>query len=212
MAKKVLAVVALVLIAFLGFVATRPATFEIKRSLLINAPPEVVFDQVDDFKSWNAWSPWEQLDPSMQKTYNEVPSGVGASYHWVGNKDTGEGAMKITEATAPSHLGIDLDFIKPFEAHNRTNFNFEKTGEGTTVTWAMSGTNNFMGKLMHVFMDMDKMVGPEFEKGLASMKTVAETQASEAAKKAAADKAAAEAAAAQAQPDAADAGVDAGTP
>lgn len=212
MAKKILAVVGLLLIGFLGFVATRPSTFEVKRSLLINAPAVVVFDQVDDFKSWNAWSPWEQLDPSMKKTFNEVPSGVGASYHWVGNKDVGEGSMKITEAEAGKHLGIDLDFIAPFAAKNRTNFNFDETGEGTTVTWAMSGSNSFGGKLMSVFMDMDKMVGADFEKGLQNLKTVSEAQAAEAAKKAAADKAAAEAAAAQAQPDAADAGVDAGTP
>jgi hypothetical protein len=211
MAKKILAVVAVLIAAFVGFVITRPATFEIKRSLLINAPPEVVFDQVDDFKSWNAWSPWEKLDPSMKKTYNEVPSGVGASYHWVGNKDTGEGSMKITEAEAAKHLGIDLEFIAPFAAKNRTNFNFDKTGEGTTVTWAMSGTNTFGGKLMSVFMDMDKMVGADFEKGLASMKEISEKQAADAAKKAADDKAAAEAAAAQ-PADAGDAGVDAGTP
>ncbi len=211
MAKKILAVVVVLIVAFVGFVLTRPGTFEIKRSLLINAPPDVVFDQVDDFKSWSAWSPWEKLDPNMTRTYNEVPAGVGASYHWVGNKDTGEGNMKITEAEAGKHLGIDLDFIKPFEAHNRTNFNFEKTGEGTTVSWIMSGTNNFGGKLMHVFMDMDKMVGADFEKGLASMKEISEKQFADAAKKAAEDKAAAEAAAAQ-PVDAADAGVDAGTP
>lgn len=212
MAKKIVGVLVLLIVAFLGFVATRPSTFEVKRSLLINAPPEEVFDQVDDFKSWSAWSPWEKLDPSMQRTYNEVPSGVGAGYHWVGNKDVGEGSMKITEAEAAKHLGIDLDFIAPFAAKNRTNFNFDKTGEGTTVTWAMSGNNGFGGKLMDLFMDMDTMIGADFEKGLASMKTVAEGQAAEAAKKAAADKAAAEAAAAQAQPDAADARVDAGTP
>src|SRR4051812_848312 len=98
MAKKILGVIALLLIAFAGFVATRPSTFEVKRSLLINAPPELVFDQVDDFHSWAAWSPWEKLDPNMKRTFNEVPSGTGASYHWVGDKEAGEGNMKITEA------------------------------------------------------------------------------------------------------------------
>lgn len=208
MAKKILIALALVLVVLGGVIATRPSTFEIKRSLLINASPEVVFDQVDDFKSWNGWSPWDKMDPTMQRTYNEAPSGVGAGYHWVGNKDVGEGSMKITEAKAGEHLGIDLEFIAPFAAKNRTNFDFAKTGEGTTVTWTMSGTNNFMSKAMSLVMDMDKMVGPDFEKGLASLKTISETEAA-ATQKAAADKAAAEAAAAQPT---AEAGVDAGTP
>jgi uncharacterized protein YndB with AHSA1/START domain len=214
MAKKILGVVAVLIAVFAIVVGTRPNTFEIKRSLLINAPPELVFDQVDDFQSWLNWSPWDKLDPSMKRTLNDVPSGVGAGYHWVGNKDVGEGRMKITDAKAPEHLGLDLEFIAPFAAKNRTDFDFAKTGEGTTVTWTMSGSNNFMSKAMSLFMDMDKMVGPDFERGLGAMKTVAETQFADAAKKAAEDKAAAEAAAAaQAAPtDAADAGVDAGTP
>lgn len=212
MAKKIAGAVVAVIAVFVIVVATRPATFEIKRSLLINAPPEVVYDHVDDFTSWNAWSPWDKMDPAMKRTLNEVPSGVGAGYHWVGNKDVGEGSMKITEARPPEHLGIDLNFIAPFEAHNRTNFDFVKTGEGTTVTWAMSGPNNFMSKAMSLFMDMDKMVGPDFEKGLASLKALSET---EAAARAAAAKAAAEAAMAAPPADApADGGVDvdAGTP
>lgn len=208
MARKILGVLAALIAVFVIVVATRPATFEIKRSLLINAPPDVVFAQVNDFKAWNAWSPWDHMDPAMKRTYGDVPSGVGASYHWVGNKDVGEGSMKITDAKPGEHLGLDLEFIAPFAAKNRTEFDFVKTGEGTTVTWAMSGTNNFMSKAMSLFMDMDKMVGPDFEKGLASMKGVAE----EAAKKAAAEAKAAADAAAAAAPPADAAAVDAGTP
>ena len=204
MAKKILGAIAVLIVIFLAVVGTRPATFEIKRSLLINAPAEVVYDQVDDFKSWNAWSPRDQMDPTMKRTFNEVPSGVGAGYAWVGNKDVGEGNMKITEAKPAEHLGLDLNFTAPFAANNRTDFDFAKTGEGTTVTWIMSGTNDFWSKAFSLFNDMDKMVGADFEKGLASMKKVSEEAA---AKQAAADaKAAADAAAAAADP------VDAGTP
>lgn len=208
MAKKVLLLVLALVAILFAVIASRPATFEVKRSLLINAPQELVYDQVDDFTSWNAWSPWDKMDPAMKRTVNDVPSGVGAGYSWVGNKDVGEGNMKITEARPPEHLGLDLNFTAPFAANNRTNFDFEKTGEGTTVTWTMSGTNNFVSKAMSLFMDMDKMVGPDFERGLASMKSLAEAQA---AKKAAEEKADAEAAAAP-PPAAVDAAVDAGTP
>ena len=114
------------------------------------------------------------MDPNMKRTYGDVASGVGASYHWVGNKDVGEGNMKITEARAGEHVGIDLDFVTPFEAHNRTDIDLVKTGEGTTVTWLMSGKNDFFGKLAGLVMNMDKMVGGEFEKGLADMKVAAE--------------------------------------
>ena len=200
MAKKILGAIAVLIVIFLAVVGTRPATFEIKRSLLINAPAEVVYDQVDDFKSWNAWSPRDQMDPTMKRTFNEVPSGVGAGYAWVGNKDVGEGNMKITEAKPAEHLGLDLNFTAPFAANNRTDFDFAKTGAGTTVTWTMSGTNNFMSKAMSLFMDMDKMIGPDFEKGLASMKKVSEAAVAQ------------QAADAKAAADAAAAPVDAGTP
>ncbi len=214
MAKKVLGAVAVMIVMFLVVVGTRPGTFEIKRSLLINAPADVVYDQVDDFKSWAMWSPWDQKDPTMKRTYNEVSAGVGADYHWVGNKDVGEGSMRITNAKAAEHLGLDLNFMTPFEAHNRTDFDFARTGEGTTVTWTMSGTNDFVGKAMSLFMDLDKLVGPDFEKGLASMKKVSEEaaarQAADAKAAAAADAAAAAAAVAAAPVDAA--AVDAGTP
>jgi hypothetical protein len=177
MLKKILFGLGALFAVFLIVVATRPATFEVKRSLLINAPAEVVYAQIDDFHAWDGWSPWAHLDPNMKCTYNDVPSGVGASYHWVGDKGVGEGNMKITEAKANEHVGIDLDFIAPFEAHNRTDIDLVKTGEGTTVTWLMSGKNNFGAKAASLFMNMDKMVGGDFEKGLAAMKTISETEA-----------------------------------
>lgn len=208
MAKKILAVLAVLILGFVGLVASRPATFEIKRSLLINAPPDVVYAQVANFNAWQAWSPWDAMDPAMKRTYDGPASGVGAHYAWEGNDKVGKGEMKITDAKPGEHLGIDLHFIVPFEANNRTDFEFAKTGEGTTVTWLMSGKNNFGAKAATLFMDMDKMVGADFEKGLASMKTASEKAATDAA--AAAKKAADDAAAAAPPADAA-AG-DAGTP
>lgn len=209
MAKKILGVLAALIAVFVIVVATRPATFEIKRSLLINAPPDVVFAQVNDFKAWPAWSPWEKQDPAMKRTHGDIPAGVGATYSWVSDK-VGSGNMKITDSKPAEHIGLDLEFTEPWAAKNRTDFDFARTGEGTTVSWVMSGTNNFGLKAMSLFKDMDSMVGPDFEKGLAAMKTVAE----EAAKKAAAEaKAAADAAApAAAAPPADAAAVDAGTP
>jgi uncharacterized protein YndB with AHSA1/START domain len=199
MARKLLAVIPALIAVFFIVVATRPATFEIKRELLINAPPEVVFAQVNDFKSWQAWSPWEKKDPTMKRTWGDVPAGVGASYHWVGNKDVGEGSMTIIDSKPGEHILLDLEFITPWAAKNRTAFDFAKTGAGTTVSWVMSGANGFGAKAMSMFMDMDKMVGPDFEQGLANLKTISE----DAAKKAAA---------AAAQPPTDAAAVDAGTP
>ena len=198
----------LALVAVLGAViASRPATFELKRSLLINASPEFVFAQVNDFKAWAAWSPWDRMDPAMKKTYSGAETGVGAHYAWVGNKDVGEGSMTITDSKPVEHIGLDLEFITPFPAKNRTDFDFAQTGDGTTVTWTMSGKNDFMGKAASLVMDLEKKVGPDFEKGLAAMKTASETAAADAAKKAADAAAAASATEDAGTPDA-----DAGTP
>jgi Polyketide cyclase / dehydrase and lipid transport len=201
MLKKIgLGLLALVAV-LIAVIASRPSTFEIKRSLLINASPEVVFAQVNDFKSWATWSPWDHMDPSMKKTYSGAETGVGAHYAWVGNKDVGEGSMTITDSKPSEHIGLDLEFVTPM------------AGDGTTVTWTMSGKNNFMGKAFSLVMDMEKMVGPSFEKGLAAMKTASETAAADAAKKAADDAAAAAAAAVPTETtDAGTPGADAGTP
>jgi len=177
MLKKILiglgAVFALLLIA----IALQPATFHVERSLTMAAPPETVFTQVNDFHVWSAWSPWEKLDPAMKRSFDGAPAGVGAKYAWVGNKDVGEGRMTIEKSAPGAEVAIKLEFLKPFEATNTATFTFQKTPEGTKTTWAMDGRNNFVGKAMSLVMNMDKMIGPDFERGLASMKMLAETAA-----------------------------------
>ncbi len=176
MLKKI--VVALIVIGagLAGFIAMRPAEFQIVRSRTMAAPPEVVHAQVNDFRKWIAWSPWEKLDPAMTKEITGPPVGAGATYHWVGNKDVGEGRMTITESL-PQSITIRLEFIKPWTATNTTTFQFVPSGAGTSVTWTMSGHNNFMAKAFGIFMSMDKMVGGDFEKGLASLDAVTTTAA-----------------------------------
>jgi len=159
---------------FLVIVATCPANFRIVRTGTIAAPPATVFAQVNDFHKWEAWSPWDKIDPAMKRIYEGAPSGTGAIYRWVGNKNVGEGGMTITESRPSELIRIKLEFLKPFKATNETVFTFTPQSNQTVVTWDMTGTNNFMGKLMTMFMNMDKMVGGQFEKGLAEMKTIAE--------------------------------------
>jgi uncharacterized protein YndB with AHSA1/START domain len=162
---------------FAIFVAMQPDEFAVERSATIAAPPEVVFNQVNNFHNWEAWSPWLPLDPQCQKTYEGPDSGEGAKFHWAGNDKVGEGRMQIAESIAPQRIVIDLEFIKPFAAQNVTLFTISPEPDGTKVVWNMSGKNNFMGKAMCLFMDMDKMVGGDFKKGLAAMKEVAEKEA-----------------------------------
>jgi hypothetical protein len=212
MVKKIgLGLVAVVAL-FLVVVATRPAEFSVSRSTQMNAPADVVYAHVADFHEWANWSPWEKLDPGMKKTYSGAPSGVGAKYEWAGNDEVGSGAMTIADARPNELIGITLEFKEPFPATNRTEFTFAPAASGTTVTWTMSGKNDFMGKAFSLFMNMDKMVGGDFEKGLGELKARSEDKAKKAAEeKAAAEKAAAEAAAAAekaaAEAAAADAGV-----
>jgi hypothetical protein len=211
MLKKILLVLIALVAVFLAIVASRPATFEIKRSVDVNASPEVVSAQITSFKKWGAWSPWEKLDPAMKKTYDGPEDGVGAHYAWDSAKDVGAGEMKITDVKAGEKIGIDLHFTRPFEATNRVDFDLVKNGDQTGVTWTMSGKNSFGGKAMSLFMDMDKLIGDDFEKGLAALKDASEkAQADAAAAKKAADDAAA-AAAPPAEGAAAPAN-DAGTP
>ena len=202
MLKKILGAIAAVVVVFAVVVASRPDTFELKRSLVINAPPDVVFAQLNDFHAWSNWSPWEKIDADLKRTYGDVPAGVGATYQWAGEK-TGEGNMKITDSKPGEHVGLDLNFTKPFASNNRTDFDLVKSGEGTTVTWAMSGKNDFMSKAMGLFKSTDAMVGPDFEKGLANMKTAAEADFA---------KRTADAKAAAAQPPTDAAPADVGTP
>ena len=174
MLKKILIAVVLLIIVFVIIVATRPADFRVTRSATIAAPAAVLFAQVNDLHKWDAWSPWAKLDPAMKQTHEGSPAGVGAIYSWAGNKEVGEGRMTILESRADELIRIKLEFIKPFAAVNTTEFNFKPEGGQTTVTWDMTGKNNFMGKAFSLFMNMDKMIGGDFEKGLAGLKSVAE--------------------------------------
>ena len=177
MFKKILIGIAVIILVFLVVVAMQPADFRITRSTTIAAPADVVFAQVNDFHKWDAWSPWAKLDPAMKQTYEGTPAGVGAIYSWVGNKDVGEGRMTITQSRPGELVGIKLEFLKPFAQVNATEFALKPDGNQTAVTWSMNGTNNFMAKGFGLFMNLDKMVGGDFEKGLAQMKLVAEAAA-----------------------------------
>ena len=171
----VLAVVVLVVGVFCVVVAMQPTDFKITRAATFNATPDKVFEQVNDFHKWDAWSPWAKIDPAMKTSYSGPASGAGASYAWVGNSDVGEGKMTITESHPSAHIKIDLDFIAPFAAKNVTEFTFKPEGDKTIATWLMAGNKNFIMKAICMFMDMDKVVGGDFEKGLAQMKPVVES-------------------------------------
>jgi uncharacterized protein YndB with AHSA1/START domain len=175
--KIILGVLALLVLAIVGFcvaVAMQPSELKVTRSTVISAPPEKVFEQVNDFHKWEAWSPWEKLDPALKKDFSGTASGAGSVYHWVGNDQVGEGRMTIAESHPSGHIKIDLEFIKPFAQKSVTDFNFKADGDKTNATWTMTMQNNFLSKAFGLFMDMDKMLGSDFEKGLAQMKTVAE--------------------------------------
>jgi len=180
MFKKILIVLAVLVALFIVIVARQPATYRVERSVSIAAPASVPFSHVNDFHHWPQWSPWEKMDPSMQRTYSANAAGVGATYAWEGNKKVGSGNMSITESRPESFIAIRLEFVKPFKAVNTTEFTFTPEAGGTQVTWAMSGKKNFMSKAICLFMDMDKMVGGDFERGLASLKTVSEAAAADA--------------------------------
>ncbi|MGQ0749627.1 MAG: SRPBCC family protein [Betaproteobacteria bacterium] len=173
---KLTALVIVVLIAgVLVLAATRPDTFTVARHATIKAPPDKVFSYISDFKRWDAWSPWERKDPAMKRTFGSVTAGKGATYAWEGNKEVGQGQMEIAESSAPSKVGIKLDFVKPFEAHNIVEFTLKpEPGGATHVTWSMQGHTPYFFKIVHLFIDMDRMVGGDFEAGLANLKAVAE--------------------------------------
>lgn len=154
----------------------KPDSFRVERSTTISAPPEKVFALIQDFHQWGQWSPWEKIDPEMKRTHSGAESGPGAVYAWDGNDQVGNGRMEIIEAASPSKVSIQLDFLKPFEAHNTAEFTLAPEGDGTQVTWAMFGPNLFVGKVMQVFMSMDSMMGKDFETGLANMKAAAEKE------------------------------------
>jgi hypothetical protein len=152
----------------------KPADFRIERSILIKAPPDAIFPLVNDFHRWTLWSPFEKMDPNMNRTYCSAPQGTGAVYEWKGNGRTGAGRMEIVGETAPAKITVKLDFLKPMKARNTAEFTFAPTGDMTNVTWAMYGPSPFVAKIFHVFMDMDAMVGKSFDEGLTRLKETAE--------------------------------------
>jgi len=165
----------MVLIAIiLGLAATKPDSFRIERSVVINADTEKIFPLINDFHRWSEWSPWEKLDPGMKRTFAGSDYGVGSVYAWEGNKKVGQGSMEITESAPTQKVQLKLDFMKPMEAHNTTVFTLNPQGDKTEVTWAMFGPSPFLSKLMTVFISMDKLVGKDFESGLANLKSLAE--------------------------------------
>ncbi len=169
------AVLAAPIVVVLLVAAVRPAGFRVERRTSIAATPERIFGFLEDFHRWPAWSPWEKLDPAMTRTHSGAPSGVGAVYEWRGNKKVGRGRMEILEATAPSRLLVQLDFLEPWAARNRTEFTLAPAAGDTEVTWSLSGTSPFMMRVMGVFVSMDRLVGRDFARGLANLKAAAES-------------------------------------
>ena len=152
-------------------------TYTVTRSTTIDAPPSRVYDQVANFRNWTAWSPWEGLDPDLERTYTGADSGTGAVYRWSGNRRAGQGRMEITDAAEPSRVQIDLAFEKPWKARNDTVFSIEPQGSGSRVTWSMTGKKTFTTRVMGLIRSMDRMIGPDFEKGLTRLKAAAEASA-----------------------------------
>lgn len=177
MVKLILLFLGGALAGLLIYAATRPNQFRIARSALIPAAPATVFAQINDLQHWRGWSPWEGRDPDLKRTYSGPAAGTGAAYAWAGNNKVGEGRMEITESVPDERIVFKLDFLKPFEAHNRATFLLRPEQGGTQVEWAMEGPQNFMAKLMGAVMNIDRMVGKDFEKGLASLADVVRRQA-----------------------------------
>jgi carbon monoxide dehydrogenase subunit G len=175
MFKIIFAALIVVVAAILIMAAARPDTFRVERSIRVSAPPEKIFHYVNDFHQWGVWSPYEKLDPSMKRTYGGAAAGKGAVYEWDGNSKAGQGRMQIIDSREPAQIVIELDFIKPITAHNRATFSFQPAGSGTQVTWSMDGPSPYIAKLMGLFFNMDRLIGAEFETGLANLAAVSET-------------------------------------
>lgn len=174
----IIGIIVLAVAGILVYASMQPDDFRITRSATVRATAERVFPHIADLRAWGAWSPWEKKDPGMKRTFSGPASGVGAAYAWEGNKDVGSGRMEVTEAIASSKVVIRLEFLKPFAATHMAEFTLQPQGDSTTVDWAMYGKHPFLGKVMCLFMNMDKMVGKDFEAGLASLKDVTEKPAS----------------------------------
>ena len=174
MITLVFTVLAVLAIGFTVLVSLRPSEFRVVRTARIAAAPATVFSHINDFHKWEAWSPWAKLDPAAKNSFDGKASGTGAIFAWSGNRKVGEGRMMITESRPSELIRIKLDFFKPFKASNTAQFTFRPDGDRTLVEWSMAGRNNFMGKAIGLFMDCDKMVGGQFEQGLANLKSVTE--------------------------------------
>ena len=174
---KTLAIIGVVVVVAIAgillYAATKPDSFRVQRVVLINAPSDKVFPLINDIKAWTVWSPYEKKDPAMKRTYGAVTAGKGATYAWEGDKNVGQGNMEIVES-GPKKILIKLDFVKPFEAHNMGEFLLEPKGDSTSVTWAIYGPSPYMSKVIGTFMNIDDMIGRDFEKGLADLKAAAE--------------------------------------
>lgn len=171
---KALIGVAAVALVLVFVVSRQPETFHVERSITIAAPAERAFAQVNDFRAWRAWSPYEKLDPEMKRQFGDPAAGEGASYSWAGNNQIGKGRMTIERSVPSSQIAIRLDFIEPFENTCQASFSFAPVPDGTKVTWAMDGHNTFIGKAMHLFMDFDSIIAAQFDSGLQQLKTLAE--------------------------------------
>jgi Polyketide cyclase / dehydrase and lipid transport len=171
---KILIALVVIVVGLVAVIALQPARYRVSRSTTIAAPAPVVFAQVNDFHRWTAWSPWEKIDPAMKRTYEGPPAGVGASYTWAGSGEVGEGRMTIVESRPSDLIQVKLEFVKPFAGTSVAAFTFKPEGDRTLVTWSMTGDKNFIAKAIHLVMSMDRMIGDQFDKGLAAMKTVAE--------------------------------------
>ena len=168
------AVLGLAIVVILILAATRPNTFSVQRATTVRAPAEKIFPLINDFRQWGSWSPYEHKDPAMKRTFSGAASGKGAVYAWDGNKNVGSGRMEILDTSAPAKIVIKLDFFTPFEGHNTAEFTMLPQGDATNLTWLMHGPAPFMAKIMHVFMNIDRMVGKDFEIGLANLKRLTE--------------------------------------
>jgi uncharacterized protein YndB with AHSA1/START domain len=176
MLKKILLALVVVVVAFAILVVLQPDEFRVTRSTTISAPPAAVFDHVNDLRKWQAFSPWAKMDPEADVSFEGAPSGTGAVFTWSGNKEVGEGRMTIIASRPHERILFRLDFYEPFEGTNKTEFTFKPEGKHTLVTWSMTGTNSFMFKAIALFMDCDKMIGGQFEEGLANLKANVESE------------------------------------
>jgi uncharacterized protein YndB with AHSA1/START domain len=167
-------VLAIAIAVVLILAATKPNTFSVQRATTVKAPPDRIFSLINDFHQWRTWSPYEDKDPALKRSYSGAESGNGAIYGWEGDKNVGKGRMEILDTSAPTKIVIKLDFFAPFEAHNTAEFTMLPQGDATNLTWRMHGPAPFLNKVMQVFLNLDNMIGKDFEVGLANLKRLTE--------------------------------------